>query len=173
VRAKVRWLLADKADGTDDTGLVMLNGLAHSRNLQLQKQLLQAAWDDTERVPTDVLQSALQQTKAFLQNKTFELYYSHGAPGRTMPHADVVAEYSRELGEVVATLPQRTGSNREQTVSYLVMSGCGVLSPIDASSLRAAVQQEFARSGPQVESSQLWMNWKERCESPSLVTKAN
>jgi hypothetical protein len=36
VRAKVQWILADNDHGGDDTGLVMLDGLAHSRNLQLQ-----------------------------------------------------------------------------------------------------------------------------------------
>ena len=78
MRVKVRWILADKEDGGDDTGLVMVNGLAHSRNLQLQVQLLQAAWDDTGRVPTGVLQSALQQSKAFSQHEIFEWYDSHG-----------------------------------------------------------------------------------------------
>jgi hypothetical protein len=167
VHAKVRWLLADKEDGSgDDTGLVMLNGLAHSRNLQLQMQLLQAAWDDTGRVPTGVLQSALQQTKAFLQNETFELYYSHGVPGRTMPHTEVVEEYDRELGEIFATLPQRTGSNREHTAYYLLMSGHG-LNPANASSLRAVIAEEFAGMSPGLQNSLLGMRWKELCD-PAL-----
>jgi hypothetical protein len=69
-------------------------------------QLLKPAWDDIERVPTGLLQSALQQSKAFLQHQTFELYYSHGVPGRTLPHAEAVEEYRHELGEITATLPQ-------------------------------------------------------------------
>lgn len=166
VRAKVRWLLADNEDGSDDTGLVMLNGLAHSRNLQLQMELLQAAWVDTQRVPTGVLQSALQQTKAFLQNETFELYDSHGVPGRMLPHAEVVEEYNRELGEIVATLPQRTGSNREQTAYYLIMSGHG-LNPVDASNLRAVIAEEFATMNPGQQSMLLRMRWKELCD-PAL-----
>lgn len=166
VRAKVRGILADKEDGSDDTGLVMLSGLAHSRNLQLQVQLLQAAWDDTGRVPTDVLQSALQQSKAFLQHETFELYYSHGVPGRTLPHTEVVEEYRRELGEIVATLPQRTGSNRELTAYYLVMAGGG-LNPMDASRLRAEIAEEFAGMSPGMQTSLLRMRWKELCD-PAL-----
>jgi hypothetical protein len=166
VRAKVRGILADKEDGSgDDTSLVMLGGLAHSRNLQLQVQLLQAAWDDTGRGPTGVLQSALQQSKAFLQHETFELYYSHGVPGRTLPHAEVVEEYRRELGEIVATLPQRTGLNRELTAHFLVMEGG--LNPTDASLVRAEIAEEFAGMSPGMQNSLLGMRWKELCD-PAL-----
>ena len=167
VRAKVRWILADKEDGSnDDTGLVMLGGLAHSRNLQLQTQLLQAGWDDTGHVPTGVLQSALQQSKAFLQHETFELYYSHGVPGRTLPHAEAAEEYKRELGEIVATLPQRTGPNREQTAHYLLMAGHG-LNPTDASRIRAEIAEEFAGMSPGMQDSLLRMRWEELC-GPAL-----
>jgi len=167
IRAKVRWILADKEDGSgDDTGQAMLGGLAHSRNLQLQVQLLQAAWDNTERVPTGLLQSALQQSKAFLQQETFELYYSHGVPGRMLPHAEVVEEYLRELSEIVATLPQRTGSNRELTAYYLLMQG-GRLNPADTSRVRAVIAEEFAGMSPGMQSSLLRMRWKELCD-PAL-----
>ncbi len=166
VREKVSWLLAQNEDGSDDTSLIMLNGLAHSRNLQLQLDLLQAAWVDTQRVPTGVLQSALQQTKAFIKNKTFELYYSHGVPGRMLPHEEVVEEYHRELGEIVATLPQRTGSNREQTAYYLLMSGHG-LDPIDAASVRGVIAEQFAAMSPSQKTMLLRMRWKELCD-PSL-----
>jgi hypothetical protein len=166
-RAKVRWLLADKEDGSgDDTGLVMLGGLVHSRNLQLQVQLLQAAWDDTGRVPTGMLQSALQQTKAFLQHETFELYYSHGVPGRTMPHAEVVEEYRRELGEIAVTLPQRAGPNREMTAHFLLMEGGG-LNPADASLVRTEIAEEFAGLSPGMKDELLRMRWKELCD-PAL-----
>ncbi len=166
VRAKVRGILADKEDGSDDTGLVMLGGLAHSRNFQLQVQLLQAAWDDTGRVPTGVLQSALQQSKAFLQHETFELYYSHGVPGRTLPHAEVVEEYGRELGEIIATLPQRTGPNRQLTAYYLGTASGG-LNPADASRIRAEIAEEFAGMSPGMQSTLLGMRWKELCD-PAL-----
>jgi len=166
VRAKVRCLLTDKEDGSDDTGMVMLGGLAHSRNLQLQMQLLHAAWDDTQRVPTGMLQSALQQTKAFLENETFELYNSHGVPGRTLSHAEAVDEYHRELAEIVATLPRRTGSNREQTARYLLLSGHG-LSPSDASTVRAVIAEEFGSMSVGMQRSLLGMGWKELCD-PAL-----
>jgi hypothetical protein len=166
VRAKVRWILADNDHGGDDTGLVMLSGLAHSRHLQLQMKLLHAAWVDTQGVPTDVLQSALQQTKAFLQNETFELYLSHGVPGRMLPQTEVVEEYNRELGEIVATLPQRAGSNREQTAYYLLMSGHG-LNPVDASKVRAVIAEDFAGMSPGLQSTLLRMQWKELCD-PAL-----
>lgn len=166
IRAKVRWILADNEDGSDDTGLVMLNGMAHSRNLQLQMKLLHTAWVDTQRVPTGVLQSALQQTKAFLHNETFELYDSHGVPGRMLPHSEVVEEYHRELEEIVATLPQRTGSNREETVYYLLMSGHG-LNPKDALILRAVVAEDFAAMSPGMRTMLLGMRWKELCD-PAL-----
>ena len=161
VRAKVRWILADKEDGSDDTGLVMVNGLAHSRNLQLQVQLLQAAWDDTGRVPTGVLQSALQQSKAFLQHETFESYDSHGVMLR---HPEVVEEYGRELGEIIATLPQRTGSNRQLTTYYLGTASGG-LKPADASRLRAEIVEEFAGMSPGMQNTLLGMRWKEICDS--------
>src|SRR6185437_7155312 len=171
VRAKVRWILEDKEDGSgDDTGLVMLNGLHHSRNLELQRQLLQAAWDDTQRVPTGVLQSALQQTKAFLQNKTFELYHSHAVAETKMPHAEAVEEYNREMSEMVATLPQRTGSNKEQTARFLLMSAHG-LSPVDASIVRTVVAEEFAGMSPGMQDTLLRMRWKELCD-PSLPVAA-
>lgn len=166
MRQKVRWILAAKDDGNDDIGLVMLGGLAHSRNLQLQTQLLEAAWSDTQRVPTGLLQSALQQTKAFLQNETFELYDSHGVPGRTQPHAQAVAEYDRELSEVVATLPHRTGSNREQTAYYLATSAHG-LNPADASSLRTEIAQEFPGLSSGTQSTLLELGWHELCD-PAL-----
>jgi hypothetical protein len=167
VRAKVRWILADREDGSnDDTGSVMLNGLAHSRNLQLQIELLQAAWVDSQRVPTGVLQSALQQTKAFLQNETFELYDSHGVPGRMLPHKEVVEEYNRELGEIVATLPQRASPNRERTAYYLLMSGHG-LNKVDAAIVRAVIAEKFAAMSPSLQSMMLGFRWKELCD-PAL-----
>ena len=166
VRAKVRWILADKEDGSDDTGLVMVSGLAHSRNFQLQEQLLQAAWDDIGRVPTGLLQSALQQSKALLRGKTFELYYSHGVPGRLLPHPEVVEEYGRELGEIIATLPQRTGPNRLLTVYYLGKASGG-LNPADASRLRAEIVEQFAAMSPGMQSTLLGFRWKEICD-PAL-----
>lgn len=169
VRAKVRWILADKEDGSgDDTGLVMLNGLAHSRNLELQVQLLQAAWNDTGRVPTGLLQSALQQTKAFLHNETFELYDSHGVPGRMLPHTEVVEELNREFGEIVATLPQRTGSIRHQT-AYFLMMHAHLLNATDALTVRAEIAREFAGMTPGQQSMLLGMRWTELCD-PALPT---
>jgi hypothetical protein len=165
VRAKIRWLLADKQDGSgDDTGLVMLNGLAQSRNLQLQLELLQGAWNDTGRVPTGVLQSALQQTKAFLQNETFELYESHGVPGRLIPHAEVVAEVNREYGEIVASLPQRTGSIRDQT-AYFLMTHAHLLNAADALTVRAEIARGFTELTPGQQSMLLGIQRTQLCNS--------
>jgi hypothetical protein len=166
VRAKVRWILVDKEDGSDDTGLVMVSGLAHSRNLQLQVQLLQAAWGDIGHVPTGLLQSALQQSKALLRGEPFVLYYSPGAPGRLLPHPEVVEEYGRELGEIIATLPQRTGSNRQLTTYYLGTASGG-LNPADASRLRAEIVGEFAGMSPGMQNTLLGFRWKEICD-PAL-----
>jgi hypothetical protein len=166
VRAKVREILADQEDGSDDTGLVMVSGLAHSRNFQLQEQLLQAAWDDIGRVPTSLLQSALQQSKAVFRGKAFELYYSHGVPGRLLPHREVVEGYGRELGEIIATLPQRTGPNRQLTVYYLGKASGG-LNPADASRLRAEIAEQFAAMSPGMQNTLLGFRWKEICD-PAL-----
>lgn len=162
--AKVRWLLADKEDGSnDDTGGVMLSGTAHARDLELQRQLLQAAWVDTKRVPTGVLQSALQQTKAFLKNETFELYGSHGVPGGMQTHEEVVAEYARECGEIIDTLPQRDGANRERTAHYLVMS-CHERKTPDALRIRDEIAREFAGLDHAVQSELLRVRWDELCD---------
>jgi hypothetical protein len=169
VRAKVRWILAYKEAGSgDDTGLVMLNGLAHSRNLELQRQLLQAAWIDTGRVPTGLLQSALQQTKAFLQNETFELYDSHGVPGRMLTHTQVVEELNREFSEIVASLPQRTGLIHDET-AYFLMMHAHLLNAADALTVRAEIARVFAEMTPGQQSMLLGMHWRELCD-PALPT---
>ncbi|MBB5061472.1 hypothetical protein HDF16_006208 [Granulicella aggregans] len=169
VRAKVRWLLMDKEDGSGDaTGDVMLHGLAQSRNLQLQLDLLQAAWDDTGRVPTGVLQSALQQTKAFLQNETFELYDSHGVPGRMMPHAEVVAEINREYGEIATSLPQRTGLVHDET-AYFLMMHTHLLNAADALTIRAEIARDFGGLTPTQQTMLLGMHRRELCD-PALPT---
>jgi len=166
VRAKVRALLADEERGNDDTGLIMLRGLAHSRNLQLQMELLQAAWDDVERVPTGLLQSGLQQSKAFLQHKTIDLYYSGGVPGRTLPHAEVVEEFRRELAEIVASLPQRTGANRQRTAYFLMMAGGGPDAE-QALRVRAVIAEEFAGMSESMKTMLLQDRWKKLCD-PAL-----
>jgi hypothetical protein len=78
----------------------------------------------------------------------------------------VVEEYHRERSEIVATLPQRTGSNREKTAYYLATSAHG-LNPVDSSSLRAEIAEEFAGLSPGTQSMLLGIGWKELCD-PTL-----
>lgn len=159
VRAKVRWILADPEDGEDDAGHLMLGGLAHSRNLQLQLQLLQTAWSDIGHVPTDTLQSALQQTKASLNHVPFVLYSSDGVPRRSLPHPEVVAERQRELDELLPSLPQRASPNREQTMAFLIFG----INPRDGLRLRTEIEKVFGGMSPAVQNSLLRTHWPGVC----------
>ncbi|RXH56828.1 hypothetical protein [Granulicella sibirica] len=159
VRAKVRWILADPEDGEDDTGLLMLGGLAHSRNLQLQLQLLQTAWSDIGHVPTETLQSALQRTKASLNHVPFVLYYSDGVPRNFLPHPEVAAERQRELEELLPSLQQRASPNREQTMAFLIFG----INPRDGLRLRTEIEKVFGGMSPAVQNSLLKTNWPGVC----------
>ena len=75
VRAKIFWLA--KGNGGDGVQREMMDGLASSRNLELQLELLQAAWRDVRHVPDSSLLSAMQQTRAFMRKQTL--------PGWQMP----------------------------------------------------------------------------------------
>ena len=78
----------------------------------------------------------------------------------------MVEEYHRELSEIVATLPQRTGSNREKTAYYPATSAHG-LNPVGSSSLRAEIARGFAGLSPGRQSVLLGTGWKELCD-PTL-----
>jgi hypothetical protein len=166
IRAKVRWLLDPGNDQTGNVEGEMLQGLASSRNLQLQMDLLEAAWRDVQRVPENNLLEAMQQTRAFLRKQTL--------PGWTMvvaPPTDEAAKLAEQerrhyISEIVATLPQRTGENRRDTVYYLMeFNG---LNDEEKALLRPALLSGFGQLDTVAQTMLLETRWKD-IRDPSLV----
>lgn len=119
VRAKVRFIAEEREDGeANPIGPIMRDGLPSSRNKQLQLALLEAAWRDPNRVPTSELHAALRQAKEL----THKQWVTDGATfwaGTADERKNDLEEYQSEINEITATLPQRTESNRTQTIDYL------------------------------------------------------
>ena len=122
-RAKVRFIAADLDNGEPDpAGHIMLNGLPSSRNLELQLNLLQQAWRDPQHVPTFVLQSALRQARELVRRGWVtddQMVYAGSAEDRKTAQE----EYQSDLKEVAATLPLRSGENRDRTIDFLKKAG--------------------------------------------------
>jgi hypothetical protein len=165
VRAKVHWLLsAEEMDNTkdhDNIGKLMGDGLASSRNQQLQLDLLEAAWLDPQRVPTSELQDALWQTRAFLRKQTIPGWVMGVAPvtDAAQVEAQKQAEQERQhdLSELVATLPSRSGTNRANTAYFLIETG--KLSEADVAQVRPVVVEEFGRMDTLQQSMLLENRW--------------
>lgn len=125
IRAKVSIIAADKDTGdAEPIGPLIVDGLPNSRNVQLQLDLLETAWRDPHRVPTSVLQIALRQARELLHKQmvTDEGFWA----ATTEERQAVLQDYQGELSEIVATLPQRTVSNRAETASFLMTRGVEV-----------------------------------------------
>ena len=120
IRAKVRLIAEDREDGSDATPIapIMVDGLPSSWNKPLQLDLLEDAWQDTSRVPTTILQSALRQAKELMHS-------SMPTPDNLLWIGDnderqaALAENRREIDEIEATLDLRTPENRATTLSWL------------------------------------------------------
>lgn len=166
LRSKVRWLLDPGNDQTGNVEGEMLQGLASSRNLQLQLELLEAAWRDVQRVPENNLLEAMQQTRAFLRKQTL--------PGWTMtvvPPTDEASKLAeqdrlRYISEIFATLPQRTPENRRDTVYYLMeFNG---LNDEEKALLRPELLSGFGQLNPMAQAMLLETHWNDIRDS-SLV----
>jgi hypothetical protein len=159
VRAKVRWLLEPQNGLGQTVESQMMEGLASSRNLKLQLDLLEAAWLDPQRTPGSSLLEAMQQTRAFLRHQTL--------PGWSMvvvaktDEAPATAEQERraDISKIIATLPQRTGENRRDT-AYFLMEFNG-LSDGEKAQVRPAVLADFGQMEPVAQSMLLETHWKD------------
>ena len=119
VRAKVHFIDDAREDGgADPIGPIMRDGLASSRNKQLQLTLLEAAWRDPHRVPTSELHAALRQAKE-LVHKPWVTDEATLWAGTAKERQAALDEYQAEVNEIIATLPLRTESNRTETIEYL------------------------------------------------------
>jgi hypothetical protein len=108
VRAKV-WIIAASASGgdADSVDRIMVDGLASSRNKELQLELLEQAWRDPKNVPTFLLQMAMRQSREL----------RHGA--MVVDEAAVAQTDREDMDAVVASLPMRSVENRAETLAFL------------------------------------------------------
>lgn len=156
VRAKIFWLA--KGNGGNSVQREMIDGLASSRNLELQLELLQAAWRDVRHVPDSSLLSAMQQTRAFMRKQTLPGWQMAIMPGTDPASKLVNEERQHDVSEIVETLPQRTGINRRDT-AYFLMEYSG-LSKDDEAKVRPVVIEEFKRMDPLAQAVLLETRWK-------------
>jgi hypothetical protein len=157
VRAKIFWLA--KGNGGDSVQREMMDGLASSRNLELQLELLQAVWRDVHHVPDSSLLSAMQQTRAFMRKQTLPGWQMSIMAFGTDPAAKAAEEERQhDASEIVETLPQRTGNNRRDT-AYFLMEYSG-LSKDDEAKVRPVVIEEFKRMDPLAQAMLLETRWK-------------
>ena len=119
VRAKVQ-LIAENPDphGGNPVAPLLRDGLPSSRNKQLQLDLLEAAWRDPHRVPTSELQTALPQAKE-LMHQQLVTDDSILWAGTEEERKAALEESQSEINEVIATLPERSESNRVRTIDFL------------------------------------------------------
>ena len=132
MRARVALIAAYKDNGGGDPiEPLMVQGLPSSRDLKLQAQLLDAAWRDPSHVPTELLETALRHGRELLIGPTVaETQISFRVLGDPVARAKIEAEQSaireeqqNELQELVGTLSQRDGANRDKTICFLRVRG--------------------------------------------------
>ncbi len=132
MRARVTLIAAYRENGGGDPiEPLMVQGLPSSSDLKLQAQLLDAAWRDPSHVPTELLETALRQGRELLIGPTVaETQISFRVLGDPVARAKMQAEQSAipkeqqtELQELVGTLSQRDGANRDQTICFLRVRG--------------------------------------------------
>jgi hypothetical protein len=118
VRAKVQVLL-DAKDYDCCSGAI-LDGLATSRNLQLQLDLLEAAWHDVQHAPDDTLHSALNETRAFLRKRTLSGWQMIVNPQTDPASKEAEKQAENDMNEIAATLGERSGENLRDTAYFLM-----------------------------------------------------
>jgi hypothetical protein len=122
VRAKVHFIAAESQEdaGDPDIGIarILVDGLASSRNKQMQLTLFEEAWRDPKLLPTDVLQTALRQARELTQKDwvTDDSVMWAGTPEQRQA---TLQEYQREVNQIIATLPLRSETNRAETIKFL------------------------------------------------------
>jgi hypothetical protein len=134
VRAKVHFIAAETQEDSGDPNIgiawILVDGLASSRNKQMQLALVEGAWRDPKLLPTPALQMALRQARELTQKDwvTDESVIWAGTPEQRQA---TLQEYQREVNEIIATLPLRSESNRTETINFL--KALGVPNPFNQS----------------------------------------
>jgi hypothetical protein len=117
VRAKVHFIAAaTESDEENRIALILVNGLSNSRNKQLQFNLLEAAWRDPNNLPGFELHEALRDARDLARDgmvKTDEF------GGTEEERKIAVKHYQADLDVIIGTLPQRSESNRAETIQIL------------------------------------------------------
>jgi hypothetical protein len=160
-RAKVKWLL----DGTETE--TMIGGLAATRNQALQLELLKAAWADPSHVPDNTLQQALKSVERFARGQMEPGWVMVAqAPKNDSVTRELAEEYRQDLDRAIATLPQRTGSVRRDTVYSLIEDND--LSADQLALVKPVALDEFAHMEPLMQSMLIETRWN-AIKDPSLA----
>ena len=147
VRAKVHFIAAETQENNGDPNItiawILVDGLASSRNKQMQLTLFEEAWRDPKLLPTHSLQTALRQSGELTQKDwvTDESVMWAGTPEE---HQATLEEYQREVNEIIATLPLRSDSNRAETIKFL--KTLGVPNPFNQSQSPTHQSRENGKS---------------------------
>ena len=166
VRAKIRWLLAE---GEDEDGIknAMADGLAASKNYDLQLQLLQAAWRDPRRVPDSTVLNAIENTRLFKSGKALPgLRMVMGSAPPDAVSLRLADERHADVQEIVDSLPRRSGQNLTDT-AYFLMEGAGADTAQEAA-VRPVVIDEFERMDTMAQGMLLQGGW-EKIRDPRLI----
>lgn len=119
-RVRIHFIAADPEKGEDAApiGPIFLDGLPSSQNKRLQLDLLEDAWQDPDRVPTHILQTALRQAKELMHSSMVTSDALLWA-GNEDERQAALEENRREIDEIQATLDLRTPENRVATIAWL------------------------------------------------------
>ena len=164
VRAKVRWLLADDTDGVQDT---MADGMAASRNYDLQLQLLQAALRDPRRTPDFAVLKAVESTRIFQSGKMLDGWRMTQGRAPTDATSQSLAEERRaDIQAIVDSLPKRSGRNLTDT-AYFLMEFAGADRDQEAT-VRPVAIEEFGKMVPMEQGMLLGGGWQ-KIRDPKLI----
>jgi len=166
MRAKVHWLLAGR-DDSQDVRQTMAEGLAASRNYDLQLQLLEDAWRDPQHTPNALLQTAITNTRLYQAGKM--------RPGwRMIAHLEVPDAIDGRLADqrhadvqaIVDSLPQRSGRNLSDTAYFLIASAGADTAQLAAA--RPIAISEFEHMDPMEQGMLLQTAWQ-KIRDPLLI----
>ncbi len=140
LRAKIALAVQEDCDLLGRFG----EAIASTRNLQLQRTLLEQAWADPTQSPSFSILGGLQQTRALLRGDPL--------PGWAMlravpdPHSEAVQttakEHAADMDVLIRTLPARTGKNRSAAL-YLLIRDRG-LTPAQMAVVKPLAIDDFA-----------------------------
>ncbi len=117
VRAKVHFIAAaEESDEETRIGLILVNGLSNSRNKELQLNLLEAAWRDPNNLPRYELHEALRAARDLATDGMVKIGEFAGTEEERKA---AVKRYQADLDVIIGTLPERSESNRTQTIQIL------------------------------------------------------